>query len=255
MTMTPPALPVDGPAHSPALGATLGPARRDVRLVRDSTHRLFAAAAELDDHEAHEQSRLPGWTRGHVLAHLARNSDALINVLAGRPMYGSDEARDGAIERGARRPVAEHLADLRETAARLDGAFAAQRDADWDRTVELRDGAADTVSSLPFRRLVETELHHVDLSVGYGIDDLPGAFVERQLTYVARRFAGHADLSEPIELRTEDGVPHRTGALHDGRDEPVVVTGSAAALVGWLTGRTAGSGLSASASLPVLPPL
>lgn len=81
-------------------------------------------------------------------------------------MYGSDEARDGAIERGARRPVAEHLADLRETAARLDGAFAAQRDADWDRTVELRDGATDTVSSLPFRRLVETELHHVDLDVG-----------------------------------------------------------------------------------------
>lgn len=72
---------------------------------------------------------------------------------------------------------------------------------------------------------------------------------------MARRFAGHTDLSEPIELRTADGVPHCTGALHDGRGEPVVVTGSAAALVGWLTGRTAGSGLSASASLPVLPPL
>ncbi|MEV0474381.1 maleylpyruvate isomerase N-terminal domain-containing protein, partial [Streptomyces prunicolor] len=26
-----------------------------------------------------EPSRLPGWSRGHVLAHLARNADALVN--------------------------------------------------------------------------------------------------------------------------------------------------------------------------------
>jgi len=247
--MTPPAPLADDVSARP------DSAHRDLQFLRDSTRRLLAAAEALDDTAVTEASRLPGWTRGHVLAHLARNADALINVLAGRPMYPGDEERNAAIERGAPRSVAEHVADLRESAARLDGAFSAQRDADWQRTVELRGGITDIAARVPFRRLVETELHHVDLGVGYAVDDLPGGFLDRQLTYMARRFADHPEIAEPIELRTDDGVGHRTGAAPEAGGEPVVVTGSAAALVGWLTGRTSGSGLSASSALPVLPPL
>ncbi|GAA3306714.1 hypothetical protein GCM10020295_63660 [Streptomyces cinereospinus] len=77
---------------------------RDLASVRDATERLLAAAAELDNADVTEPSRLPGWTRGHVLAHLARNADALVNVLQGRPMYVSADARDADIERDAPRP-------------------------------------------------------------------------------------------------------------------------------------------------------
>ena len=89
----------------------------DLASVRDATDRLLTAAAELDNASVAEPSRLPGWSRGHVLAHLARNAEALVNVLEGRPMYPSAEARDADIERDAPRPLDVQLADLRESAA------------------------------------------------------------------------------------------------------------------------------------------
>lgn len=227
----------------------------DAAAVRGATGRLLAAVEQLDDATASKPSLLPGWTRGHVLAHLARNADALLNVFAGRPMYADAESRDGDIERDAHRGVAGHLADVRESAARLDGAFAAQRDSDWERTVELRNGVTDRAYSLPFRRWIEVELHHVDLGVGYAMDDLPAAFIERELANMARRFAGHPGVPVPVELRTEDGVSWHTGAAENGGSKTVVVAGSPTALVAWLTGRSTGTGLSARDPLPDLPAL
>jgi maleylpyruvate isomerase len=111
---------------------------RDTALVREATGRLLTSAAALDDDAVRGPSLLPGWTRGHVLTHLARNADALLEVLAGRPMYASAEARDADIETGAPRPLAEQLDDLRTASSRLDGAFAAQGATAWERTVALR---------------------------------------------------------------------------------------------------------------------
>jgi maleylpyruvate isomerase len=239
---------------NPATSATAPDPVADAAALRAATGRLLAEVEQLDDATASKPSLLPGWSRGHVLAHLARNADALLNVFAGRPMYTSAEARDGDIERDAHRSVAEHLVDLRESAARLDGAFAAQRDSDWKRTVELRNGVTDSAYSLPFRRWIEVELHHVDLGVGYAMDDLPATFIERQLANMARRLSGHPGLAAPIELRTEDGVSWRTGAPDDAA-KTVVVAGSPTALVAWLTGRSTGTGLSARDPLPDLPAL
>ena len=61
------------------------------------------AAARLEPAQVTEPSRLPGWTRGHVLSHLARNADALVNLLTWARtgvetvMYASAEARDEEI--------------------------------------------------------------------------------------------------------------------------------------------------------------
>jgi maleylpyruvate isomerase len=239
----------------PANPAATADPHADSAAVRSATDRLLAAVEQLDDATASKPSLLPGWTRGHVLSHLARNADALINVLAGRPMYPSAEAREADIEAGAHRSVQEHLADLRFSAARLDGAFAAQSDSGWDRVLELRNGVTDPARALPFRRWIEVELHHVDLGVGYSVDDVPAAFIERQLANMARRFDGHPGIPAPIELRTEDGVTWHTGAPADGDAKTVVVAGSPTALVAWLTGRSSGAGLSARDPLPQLPPL
>lgn len=76
----------------------------DLRSVREATDRLLTAVAKLDNAALAEESHLPGWTRGHILAHLARNADALVNVFEGRPMYESATARDADIERDAGRP-------------------------------------------------------------------------------------------------------------------------------------------------------
>ena len=227
----------------------------DAALVRTATEALLSAVSTLDAAAVGEPSQLPGWTRGHVLAHLARNADALVNVLAGKPMYVSAEARDADIEAGAPRPLAEHIDDVRTSASRLESAFAALGEDDWKRTVTLRNGVTDLASGIPFRRWIEVELHHVDLGIGYGLDDLPGAFLDRELANMAKRFLGHPDVPEAIELRAEDGRTWRTGATTAPEEGPFVVFGSPEALVGWLTGRTTGSGLSARGSLPKLPAL
>jgi maleylpyruvate isomerase len=224
----------------------------DTAAVRDATDRLLTAVSALDETAVAEPSRLPGWSRGHVLAHVARNADALVNVLQGRPMYTSAESRDADIEAGAPRPLAAQLDDLRSSAARLDELFTAQSETDWQRTVELRNGVKDAVANLPFRRWIEVDLHHVDLGIGYRLEDLSGTFVDRELTNMAKRFSGHADVPQSVELRAEDGRTWHTGS---SGGEHVVVVGTPVALVGWLTGRTTGSGLSSAAPLPTLPKL
>ncbi|MFP8962960.1 maleylpyruvate isomerase family mycothiol-dependent enzyme [Streptomyces nanhaiensis] len=244
--MTVPAAGPAGPAADPVA---------DTAALRESTDRLLTALRKLDDAALAAPSKLPGWTRGHVLAHLARNADALVNVLAGRPMYLSAEAREADIERDAPRPLAVQLEDLRTSAARLDEAMAGLTGEQWGATVELRNGVTDLASSLPFRRRIEVELHHVDLGIGYGLGDMPASFTDRELENMARRFAGHPGV-EPVEMRVEDGRVLRTGREAGRGEEAVTVAGPPTALVGWLTGRTDGTGLTASAAvLPALPPL
>lgn len=222
----------------------------DLVSVRDATERLLTAVAKLDNASVAEPSRLPGWTRGHVLAHLARNADALVNVLRGRPMYVSAAARDADIERDAPRGLEAQLADVRDSAARLRDVGAAP--ADWSRTVELRNGVTDSAARIPFRRWVEVELHHVDLGIGYELEDLPEEFTLREIGFLADRFAGHADVPP---TRLTDG----TRAWHTGRASDtaqVTVTGPPADLMGWLAGRRDGSALTAGGGpLPALPPL
>jgi maleylpyruvate isomerase len=222
----------------------------DLASVRDATDRLLNAVGKLDNASVAEQSRLPGWTRGHILAHLARNADALVNVLEGRPMYASAETRDSDIERDAPRPLDVQLADLRDSAARFQEVGAAP--ADWSRTVELRGGVTDSASRVPFRRWVEVELHHVDLGVGYALEDLPQEFTEREIGFLAERFAGHPDVP-PTHL-TDGTRAWSTGREADGPE--VTVTGSGADLLGWLAGRRDGAGLAVDGGpLPALPPL
>ncbi|MER6709465.1 maleylpyruvate isomerase family mycothiol-dependent enzyme [Streptomyces sp. NPDC000877] len=222
----------------------------DLASVRDATELLLSAVGKLDNASVTEPSRLPGWSRGHVLAHLARNADALVNVLEGRPMYVSGEARDADIERDAPRALDVHLADLRESAARFQEA--ADAPADWSRTVELRGGVTDSASRVPFRRWVEVELHHVDLGIGYELEELPTEFTEREIAFLADRFSGRPEVPS---TRLTDG----TRAWSTGReaDEPeVTVTGPPADLLGWLAGRRTGAALTvAGGPLPALPPL
>lgn len=222
----------------------------DLACVRDATDRLLTAVAELDNASLAEPSRLPGWTRGHVLAHLARNADALVNVLEGRPMYTSAEARNADIERDARRPLDAQLTDLRESTARFQAAGDAP--ADWGRTVELRNGVTDSAARVPFRRWGEVELHHVDLGIGYELEDLPPEFTDREIDFLADRFAGHKEVPS-TGLTASNGRVWTTGGGAEGG--PVTVEGTVADLLGWLAGRRDGAGLTTNGALPKLPPL
>ncbi|MFD4949683.1 maleylpyruvate isomerase family mycothiol-dependent enzyme [Streptomyces sp. NPDC058409] len=223
----------------------------DLDAVREATDRLLSATRKLDDSALAEPSRLPGWSRGHVVAHLSRNADALVNVLQGRPMYADSETRDRDIERDATRPKAEQSADLAESAARFVAAASAP--ADWSRTVTMRNGVTDSASRIPFRRRIEVELHHVDLGIGYELEDLPDEFVTREIDFLAERFGGHPDVVS-TSVADDKGLAWTTGGGAEGG--PVTVRGTAPELLGWLCGRRDGSALTVEGGpLPALPPL
>ncbi|WP_149822789.1 maleylpyruvate isomerase family mycothiol-dependent enzyme [Streptomyces tailanensis] len=232
---------------------------RDLASVREATDRLLTAAAKLDNAAVAEPSRLPGWTRGHVLAHLARNADALVNVLEGRPMYVSEGARDADIERDAPRPLEVQLADVRQSANRFQDA--ASVSADWSRVVELRNGVTDSASRVPFRRWIEVEIHHVDLGIGYELEDLPEEFMQREINFLTERFRDHPGVPTLV-IKQDDGRLIPTGAVRSVPPEQIesghhlTVSGSRADLLGWLAGRRDGSALRVDGgTLPALPPL
>src|SRR5436309_2025968 len=90
-----------------------------------ATERVFVTGTALSDAQAREPSLLPGWTRGHVLSHIARNADGMVNLLnwartgTETPMYASAESRSADIEAGARSPATDLTAAVREQAARV----------------------------------------------------------------------------------------------------------------------------------------
>lgn len=158
-----------------------------LRVLRVATGRLVAATARMTDAEAREPSLLPGWSRGHLLTHVARNADALRNLLAWArdgietPAYVRAEVREAEIEAGADRPVD----DLRDDVAESAEAFAADAemltDAAWRTEVRVLDGPFFRAELLLPRRLTEVELHHTDLGVGYGADDWTPEFAALDL--------------------------------------------------------------------------
>jgi maleylpyruvate isomerase len=153
----------------------------------DATQRLLSTARVLAEPELRVPSLLPGWTRAHVLAHLARNADAMRNLLAGarsgtgRPAYASAAARAADIEAGALRKPADLLADLADSAMALRTVARQLPEPGWLVPVQMLDSGPFPAGQLLTRRLVEVELHHADLGAGYGPADWPAAFTALEL--------------------------------------------------------------------------
>jgi maleylpyruvate isomerase len=157
--------------------------------IDDATQRLLGAARVLADSDLREPSLLPGWTRAHVLAHLARNADAMRHILIGarsgqdRPGYVSAAAREADIESGSRLTAKVLTADVADSAMALRTVMRQLPDGAWQFPVRMLDQDPDQfpAAQLLTRRLVEVELHHADLGAGYGPGDWPAAFAALEL--------------------------------------------------------------------------
>jgi maleylpyruvate isomerase len=224
--------------------------------LRHADDRLMATLARLSPGELAAPSPLPGWTRGHVTTHIARNADALGNLLTWAatgvetPAYATATARVEGIEAGAHRPLDEQIDDVRAACALFLGKVAEMPADAWSYDLTPANGgrAQGVAAKVVWRRLREVEIHHVDLGFGYTTADWPDAFTQRLIRdLVADRASGPA-----IELRTPEGQSWRIG------DEPgdvVTITGPAHEIAGWLCGRSGGEKLSVTpdGALPTLP--
>jgi maleylpyruvate isomerase len=138
-----------------------------------ATQRLLDDARTLNEDDVRAPSLLPGWSRGHVLTHLARNADAMRNLLLGarsgesRSAYGSPRAREAGIEQGAGRTAPELVIDLADSAMALRTIARQLPDEAWQFPVRMADSELFPASLLLTRRLVEVELHHCDLGTAY----------------------------------------------------------------------------------------
>ncbi len=186
-------------------------------LDRHST-RLEATADGLDDVTA--PSLCPGWTRGHVLSHLARNAEAIAGLCRAavdgeqRAMYPSDEARDADVEAGAGRDAATQAADVRATDRLVAEQLARLRPEHAEVPLERTPGGRLVPAGrLPFMRLREVVLHHLDLDAGFGLTDVePELTADLLAEEVARLRA--CDPAPDLTLRTDEGDEWTTRARH-----------------------------------------
>ncbi|MEH1013256.1 maleylpyruvate isomerase family mycothiol-dependent enzyme [Micromonospora sp. CPCC 206060] len=223
--------------------------------VDSATDRLLRTAATFDEAALAGDSLLPGWTRGHVLAHLARNADAHVNMLTSArtgehiPAYPSVAAREADIVVGAVRPPAAHLDDLRRSADRFAEAVAAMPARAWAATVQAR-GEPRLAATLVWTRLREIEVHYVDLAAGYRPADWPEVFAHRLLHEVVTDLGGHQ--AAPSMVLRFDGSTHEL--VVGDRTAAPTVTGPAAELAAWLVGRSPGDMLTVTPDGPLPTP-
>jgi maleylpyruvate isomerase len=172
----------------------------DIDLCLRAHARLAAVVATLDDEAVRAPSRLPGWSVGHLLTHLARNADSVLRRLDGArrdeivDQYpGGPSARAAEIEAGAGRSAAELRADVLATNAEVDAVFRTFPEACWDRLGRTVFGDELPVRTLPFARAREVEVHLVDLGVGIEPDSWPPELAERWLPEILAGLAGRTD--------------------------------------------------------------
>ena len=220
-----------------------------IAAVRGSRARITDAVSRMSEREAREPSALPGWSRAHVIGHLVQSADAYLWLIAVardavEPAPRPDAAAmTQALEDLAKRPVddlADALAGSLERMAREAETMPTER---WDMLVRALAGWRHPAWYILHRCLRELETHHLDLDVDYRTDDWPSAYVAWALedtlsTLAARDFPiarAHA-LDRGLSWSVSDTGP--------------VVAGAGHAVLGWLSGRRSGAGLSER----VLPP-
>jgi maleylpyruvate isomerase len=217
---------------------------------RTGERMLATALGRLTDEEFAAPSLLPGWSRSHVLGHVAGNADALVNLLtwartgAETPMYASPEERDARIEEvSTLAPDQLRTAVLAATQRLADAVRSTPAEA-WSAEVRAFSGRPVPAAEVPWMRCREVYVHAVDLAVGIGFGDLPEDVLAALVDDVFRMWDVRDEVPD-VALFAGDRE-WGTGAL--------AVAGTLPAVTAWVTGRSTGQDLQADGALPTLTP-
>jgi len=225
-------------------------AERDLaaHLLGDASVRVVRTVDGFHGDDWTAPSLLPGWSRAHVVAHLALNAEGIAGALRSlvgdeddghdgrpRPMYDSDEARDADIDELAAADPSELRDRLMAGTTNLDDAVAAVPAEAWETRIERTPGGRlIRADAFPGMRLRELEIHHVDLAAGYSRGDWSPAFTEHLLDAMVKRITSPA-----FEVKPVDSSRDWVFGSGDAEYPVPVVTGPAADAGWWLTGRPA----------------
>ncbi|KHL00572.1 hypothetical protein LK10_19410 [Sinomonas humi] len=206
--------------------------------IRSAADGIRHELDRLTDESVLQPSELPGWTRGHVLAHIEGISAAVARQVeyARRgekvELYdGGQQARDQAIEDGAHATADEHRERVGAALGRVLDAFAALEPSEWDAPVRFRNGVVRDAGFALWRELV---IHHSDLGTGCNQQEWSSGFCHHLLGFLEPRVPE----GETFILRPHHGEEIRLGEGTDG----VILEGRLQDLAAWLAGREIGRG-------------
>ncbi|CEA07726.1 mycothiol-dependent maleylpyruvate isomerase [Arthrobacter saudimassiliensis] len=196
-------------------------------------------AAALTDSEVRAPSLLPGWSRGHVLAHVAGVAHGMARQLEyaadGRriELYdGGAEGRNAAIEADAVLPAEDLHTRVAAGLDRARAAFHRLDDAAWNAPISYRDGTVKTGGLALWRELA---IHAVDLGSGPEPDGWSQELCAHLFDFLAAR------VPEGLRLRLEPAGMDPLVLTHPASPAPfntVTVRGIASDIAAWLAGRT-----------------
>ncbi|RSM44200.1 maleylpyruvate isomerase family mycothiol-dependent enzyme [Amycolatopsis balhimycina DSM 5908] len=216
--------------------------------VREGTKHFLAVVESLSDSDFRRDSRLPGWSKAHVVGHVARNAEALARLATWArtgvetPMYADRSQRVAEIEESAVLPPPELRAFLVDSAERLDSELDRLAPEGWTAQVRSALGRTIPAAEVPWMRIREVWLHAADLGDDTVFDEIPDRVVDLLLDDVCANLSGK-DGCPPVTVAPVDR--HTSWRLGAG-DPGATARGRAAELVGWVTGRV---------PRPDLPPL
>lgn len=158
---------------------------------------FLSALGRVRDESFGAPSPLPGWTTGHLVAHVHFNALALCRLVGWArtgveaAMYASAAQRAEEIEDGARQQPAHLRALVAESSRRFTTEFTGLSEKGREHVVVTAQGRHIPASELAWLRCRELGVHAIDLGVGLGFADLPSGFVDTLVSeIVAKRLAG-----------------------------------------------------------------
>jgi maleylpyruvate isomerase len=215
----------------------------DVQLAHE---RLVTFARTLSDADTRQASLLPGWTVGHVLAHLSLNAEALTRVAVATAMgetghmYSSTAARAQDIDDLATHDAATLVARLVTSTTAFEAGWRAVTAASMATGLAklVPDGSPFPIDTMLMRRLREVEVHSADCGHRrYTYESWSDSYVDRELSEQFNDIDGRT--SQPVHLIDELGRHYTIG---DATREPAVHI-TRRAMVAWMLSRHAVDGL------------
>ncbi|MFV0429169.1 MAG: maleylpyruvate isomerase family mycothiol-dependent enzyme [Arachnia sp.] len=201
--------------------------------MADHTYSLLGTTIGYSPADWAEPTRLPGWTRSHIAAHLILGARGLLRVLQGGPgtyLYDSSHARARDIELGALCGGMELQVELDTTAGELQSVLPELNHAALQ---PLFPGDSTRLCDIPLLRLRELVLHSFDLEPDAASDLVVAPDLAVSLLgSLPQPSVGLAN--EPtIVARADEGLE----VVLPGIGDPMWVSGPARCLVTWITRR------------------
>ncbi|MBT2565847.1 maleylpyruvate isomerase family mycothiol-dependent enzyme [Arthrobacter sp. ISL-85] len=209
--------------------------------IHQAADAVTSDVSKLTDEDVKAPSALPGWTRGHVLAHVAGISNAMARQLeyAARgetiELYdGGMDGRNRAIDMAAGHDAATHREDVSAGLKRALRAFDAlpgvkdssANQTGWWAPISFRRGVVLDGGLALWRELV---IHNADLLTGRGPETWSRPFCEHLFDFLAARVPPEEKLLlQPLGL-----PPVSIGS----GTRSTVVSGMVTDIAAWLAGR------------------